>query len=332
MLSSSDNLIVTLLDQVDSISQQFVIHGYQNLVATYASTIYALIGLAVMMFGYGLLQGYVQLSGEEVVKRGLMWGGVLALALNWGNFSTYVYALFTKAPNEVALHMISAMPGSTFSSLIDGNTALQQAWSQGIGYAMAVWHIGGLAWFWAILLFMVVIAFTGIALFELIVAKFGLAIFLVLAPLVIPTFIFRTTKEAIFDGWFRHLVSFAFIPLFIYCALSLGIALLANVKTDIESAIAQNHLTIAAVAPYFMYTLVFIGLLIKSIGMATSMANGFSTGMIHHVANMAMAAKRSLSARQDSSRDQHNTKSLRENNTQDTHTQDSTLNNNPEPK
>lgn len=284
-------MIVALLNKVDSISQQFVLNGYQQLVNTYSPAIYALASLCVIIYGYAALQGWVSLSLAETSKRVLTIGFVLAFALNWGTFSDYVYRLFTQVPNEISGILIKAIPNSIYDTTGGINSALQQAWYDGFGFVSALWERGGLQnwfpYFWAAAVFVIVLLLVSISLIELIVAKFGLAIFLVLAPLIIPMMLFKATKEIIFDGWLKHLITFAFVPIFVTSALALGLSLLSDSVGTVQQAISADNVSITKIAPYVLFAVVCLGLVIKATHMAASIANGFTTGMSPHLGRAA---------------------------------------------
>lgn len=291
-------MIVGLLNQVDSICSTFVFHGYQNLVNAYSTAIEGLVCLSIIVFGYALLQGLVELSMTEVSKRVLTIGFVLALAMKWGVFSEYVYALFTNAPSEIAGHIVQSIPGVSFNNQASANAALQQAFYDGMSFVNAAWDRGSYhniaPYWWSIVLFVVVMALTGIALIELVVAKFGLAIYLVLAPLTIPCFLFQATKSSIFDGWLKHLITFAFIPIFIICALALGLMLMSAADTRIQQDIGSDLLTFTDLAPYILYAVITTGLVIKSTAMAASTAGGLAMGVSHRLGSHATTAKQWL--------------------------------------
>ncbi len=288
---SSGGMIVGLLNSMDSLSHTFVFQGYQNLVSTYKPAIEGLVLLAVIVFGYGSLTGWISLSLQEVSKRALLFGFILTFALNWGHFSEFVYSLFTNAPNEIASHLVESLPGNPFGGVGGVNEALQEAWYDLVTFYDAIWDRGSVSspmpYLWACLLFLIGLILLAIALIELIIAKFGLAIYLVLAPLIIPMLLFKATKEVIFDGWLRHLVGFAFIPIFITSALTLGLMLMAESDNAIKAAIAADQLTITAIAPHLISSLICIGLLLKATAMAASTAGGFSTASASWIGHKA---------------------------------------------
>lgn len=288
---SSGGMIVGLLNNMDKLSHTFVFQGYQNLVSAYKPAIEGSVLLSIIVFGYGSLTGWISLSLQEVSKRALLIGFILSFALNWGHFSQFIYTLFTAAPNEIASHLVQSIPGNPFTSAGGVNEALQEAWYDLMVFFDAIWDRGSLSspmpYLWAIMLVAIGLILLAIALIELVIAKFGLAIYLVLAPLIIPMLLFKATKEVLFDGWLRHLVSFAFIPLFITSALTLGLMLMAESDSAIKVAIATDQLTITAIAPHLISSLICIGLMLKATAMAASAAGGFSTHASQWVGNKA---------------------------------------------
>lgn len=290
----SGGMIVGLLNKMDSLSHSFVFQGYQNLVASYTHAIQGLVLLAVMVFGYASLTGWISLSLAETSKRALLIGFVLSFALNWGHFSEFVYKLFTLAPNEIASHLVQAIPGNPFTNTGGVNQALQEAWYDVVSFVSAIWDRGSLSspmpYVWAILLLLVGLILLAIALIELVIAKFGLAIYLVLAPLMIPMLLFKATKEILFDGWLRHLVGFAFMPIFITSALTLGLLLMSESDAAIKEAIASDQLTMTAIAPHLISSLICIGLLLKATAMAAGIAGSFSTTAAAWVGQKTMKA------------------------------------------
>jgi type IV secretion system protein VirB6 len=271
-------MFVSLLTKIDAIAKDFVIHGYQQLVQTYSPAIYGLVTLCLIIYGYAVLQGWLTFSLAEVSKRVLTIGFVLVIALDWGIFSRYIYVLFTN---------------SSFTNADSINEAFQQAVMNGIGYGVAIWERGSwqhwFPFFWGGGLILLVWLMIAIAIFELVIAKLGLAMFLVLAPLVIPMLLFKATQEFVVNGWLRHVIGFAFIPIFVTTALALCLLVLADSSSSFQLAIQKDRLEITDTAPYILATIACIGLLLKAAHMAVSFSHGFCTAMTPHIARAATA-------------------------------------------
>lgn len=277
----SSGILLSLLDQVDKLTANFVFNGYQHVVSAYSSAIVGLVCLSIVIFGYAVINGNSQLSLAEVSKRVLTIGFVITLAMNWGYFSEYVYKTFTVLPDQLSTQLMHAMPDVHYGDQGGVNAALQDAFYEGIKVGNATWDRGGmsniLSLVFAVFIYILVFILVGLALVELIAAKFGLAIYLVLAPVVIPLFLFQAMKSAIFDGWFKHLITFAFIPIFICTALGLGLSLMATSADFVQAGIHVDKLSITQMCGYVVSTLICIGLVWKATAMASSTAGGFAT-------------------------------------------------------
>jgi hypothetical protein len=98
-------------------------------------------------------------------------------------------------------------------------------------------------------------------------------------------------------------VTFAFIPIFITCALAIGIILMAKISQEMHGLIAANKpISLTQLAPYALCSIATIGLLIKASFMASSMANGFATGSANHFGRIGAATGAMLFGRKGKER------------------------------
>ena len=279
-MSIGTGMLVSLLETTDKITQDFIFHGYANLVTTYKTAIFALVGLSITAFGYAIVNGWVQLSLAELSKRVLLIGFCIAFSIHWDFFSKFIYTFLSKGPNDIALHLVRAIPGSHYGNQTSINSALQQAFYDGISFGQSAWDRGSwsneLPWVWAALIWLVTYCFAGIALLELITAKFGLAILLVLSPLIFPTMLFPASKAMLFNHWTRHLLGFALVPIFVMSAITLSLMLISQSVDTLQEAIKNNQLTLTQPVAYVLCSIVNIGLIKKSAYLAVSLAAGFS--------------------------------------------------------
>lgn len=294
-------MITSLLQTVDNITQQFIFSGYQNLAQAYTPAVYGLVGLAITAYGYAIVNGWVALAFSEFIKRVLIIGFVVALALHWDIFSEYVYDFFTNAPNDIASNIVKAIPNSQISDETSVYNALQQAFYDGMSFASASWDHGSIPnnvapYLWSIAIYILIFVITALAVVELIAAKFGMAIYLVLAPIIIPMFLFPVTKQAVFDGWLRHLVGFALIPIYIMSTIALSLMLMVVPTQSIQNAINSDSLTMTNISFYALAALIVAILLGIATSMAISTSGGFSTSLANRLENTASNARRSLTS------------------------------------
>jgi type IV secretion system protein VirB6 len=251
--------------------------------------------LAITFYGYAVLNGWVSLSMAETTKRLLLISFVISLALHWDFFSLYVYNFFTNAPNQIASHIISAIPGSLVSDQTSVYNALQQAFYEGIGFGNASWEHGSipsncLPYIYAIIIYILSFLIAAISVVELIASKLVMAIYLVLAPIIIPLLLFPATKALVFDGWLRHLVTCALIPIYIMSTIALSLMLMAAPTSNVQSAISSDALTLTNIGGYILCLLVVLFLTLIATHMAVSTAGGASTSLSHRLENLSAKA------------------------------------------
>jgi type IV secretion system protein VirB6 len=288
---TEQGIILALLNQVDSVSHQFVFQGYQQLAHYATPIVIALITLSIITLGYATLLGWVTLSLREVAKRVLMIGFVVTFSLNWGTFSGYIYAVFTHLPDDIAGQLLTAMSTHNGGTPTSVNQALQHTFYQTMSHVKVLWEQGGvsnpLPYVYSLVMVGLLLLLVGFALVELVVAKFGLALMLVLAPVMIPLWLFAATKSLVGEGWLRNMVTFALLPTLIAVVLSLVLLLFATVVSHTEQATLAGHMALGDIVPYLLYALVGIGLLRKTSLMASNMAGGMATLASHWLDNAA---------------------------------------------
>lgn len=311
-------MITSLIQTTDNICNQFIFDGYSSLAQSYSSAIYGLVGLSVTLFGYAIINGWVSLSMAEMSKRLLLIGFVVSAALHWDFFSEYIYNFFTTAPDQIASHIISAIPGTQVNDDASVYNALQQAFYAGIGFGNATWERGSipgncLPYLYALGIYLLSFLIAAISVVELIAAKFVMAIYLVLAPLIIPLMLFPATKSAVFDGWLRHIITCALIPIYIMSTIALSLLLMSVPSTNIQNAINVDSLTLTNIGGYILGLIIVFCLLIIATSMAISTAGGASTSLSHRLENVGSKAWKKLTERKDKNISHHKPKNKLEN-------------------
>lgn len=288
-------MITSLIQTTDNITEQFIFAGYSSLVQSYSTAIYSLSCLAITFYGYAILNGWVLLSIAETTKRLLLISLVISLALHWDFFSEYVYNFFTNAPEQIASHIITAIPGSLVSDQTSVYNALQQAFYEGVGFGNASWEHGSipsncLPYLYAVIIYILTYLIAAICVVELIASKLVMAIYLVLAPIIIPLLLFPATKALVFDGWLRHLVTCALIPIYIMSTIALSLMLMAAPTSNVQSAISSDALTLTNIGGYILCLLVVLFLTLIATHMAISTAGGASTSIAYRLENLSSKA------------------------------------------
>jgi type IV secretory pathway VirB6-like protein len=288
-------VITDFLTQTDRIIHHFVFNGYQALASHYQPMIISLVVISIALVGWGVLSGWLTLSIAELTKRALTIGFVLALALQWDIFAEFVYNVITCGPQEIASQVVGSLGGG------DINTGVEDILTKGMDVAANTWRAGSynnwLPYFYAIAIIILTFLIGALGLLEIIAAKFGMAIFLVLAPLIIPLYLFKATKEAIFDGWLKHLITFAFVPIFVALVLTITVLLMKYTIGNIQHVMdVRSALDMRVLLPYGLGSFVCIGLQWRVSHMAVSIAGGISASITQGMGGFVSGKLREKSA------------------------------------
>lgn len=214
-IPSYSTIIISLIAKIDLVTQNFVATGFQSL-ADYLEKPAALAAtLMIVLVGYGMLHGLIDMSIKTFNRLALTLGAVYALAFSWVEFNAYFINLFLHAANDIAGVMVQ---GKLFSfPFLPGtgqglNAALQTVLIESVKVGGWVMSKGGFTdWipYFIGLAFMlggtVVVALAAI---ELIVVKLYLAMLMAVAPFFICCLMFPQTKGQ-FDGWLAQIKGFS---------------------------------------------------------------------------------------------------------------------------
>lgn len=264
--------ISDILDNIDQATQLYAFNGYTALSQAVAPTLTLAITVYIACVGWSSLQGWTQLSVGQAVKHVIKIAIALTMATEWSFFSTYIYKVFTNGPNEVSAILMQAANSSSDSV----NSALQDAFNQGMSMGSAMYNLKGIS---PKLAALVVWAFNflvcGIALLELCIAKCGVAITLVLAPVFAACLLWEGTKS-IFDSWLRHALGFGLTPLFLSAVLLLIDQIMQLGLNELKDATNTGHQNIECITTFVLASIASTGLLIKAPQIAVGIASGIT--------------------------------------------------------
>ncbi|MEM7710168.1 MAG: type IV secretion system protein [Pseudomonadota bacterium] len=195
------------LDNVDT-----AILGYaENSFATFAGPIagvlqaMGLVGLALV--GFNTLLQWVPVRVSEYVKWGLRYVIVTAVATTWTQFAP-IYDIITNSPGALGASLMGIVGAPNLNTAFDAMITTLFDFSDALAdesgmfsislASIIVWIIGGLM--------------AAAAIIVISLGKIGLAMAIALAPIFIPTLMFRATSN-LFESWVRFTLGFALIPL-----------------------------------------------------------------------------------------------------------------------
>ncbi|MFO9067160.1 type IV secretion system protein [Legionella pneumophila serogroup 1] len=214
-IPSYTTFIISLNTKIDFATKSFIAHGYEILANYLKVPVASMCILLLVLTGYGMMYGFVELSRKTFMKIAFTIGAVYTLAFGWANFNAYFIGLFLDTANEISGILVQ---GKTFHfPFLHGtgsglNAALQTVLIEAVKVGGWVMSKGGFTdW----LPFFIGLCFmtggtlvVGLATVEVIVVKLYLAMLLAVGPFFLACLIFPQTKH-LFDGWLTQLKGFA---------------------------------------------------------------------------------------------------------------------------
>lgn len=277
---SYKTLISDLLTQVDTLLIDYVQHGYEALADYLAAPLGAAIVLFFVCYGVSISQGWIKGSVAGLTYSFFKIGVIYFLAMNWGDFSFYVYDLFYKGASEIGAVLLKASPiHFSVSEELDINSALQTVLDEIWKIAQWIFNKGGLnnpgSWIGGILVGLIGIFLIGLALLEIIIAKCMLSILFVIAPLFIAFTLFEVT-ETFFDRWIGACVGYSALMILISASLGIVLSLDYWIIDDMYTAQAEKT-TWLDTGTVILVTWVCIGIIKRIAFLAMSIGGTVST-------------------------------------------------------
>lgn len=189
--------------------------------------------LYVMVWGYLQLMGQVEEPFMAGVKRLLMLGLIMGVALHLWLYNSVIVDTVFRAPGELAAAVIGA-PDSV--SIVDrilfagDDTASLLIEKGGIFDGDFSYYLAGIAVY-------LIVGLTAIyTIFLLALSRIALSVLLALGPLFIAALFFDTTKK-FFESWIAQLANYAFITIL---TVMMATLMLTLVSTAAEQAAATG--------------------------------------------------------------------------------------------
>lgn len=301
------NFMVNLGHQIETITNTFTVDGYQALADVLRAPLGSAVILYIVLVGYATARGLIENTPKELFKLSLRLGIIYLLAMNWGNFATYVRDFFVIGSESMAnAVMKSASKTHSNQNIFQG---LQSVFNTMLDLGSSTMGEGGYRnlspYFCGILIYLSGALTLGLAFFEIVIAKLMLSITLCTAPLFLSLTLFDQTKP-FFDRWLGLLVGFSLVLVFVSSVLGLTVDLMSWAMTQVD--VNQGDLKGSTWVPLFIVSLFCImGILEaasigKSIGGAAStsggaaMVGGFIGAAMGAGAMAKQASKKSKSA------------------------------------
>ncbi len=278
------NIILGLFNQVHHLLDQFVFSSYHQLTLVLRMPLALCITIYVVLLGYSVSQGWVDLSINHVVKISLKLSIIFSLAMNWDFFSHYIVDFIQQGSGQLGSVLLKSSLG--FSKIDPQNGiegALQSILNHftKIGYWLwrrGSWHSLS-PYFEAIVIWGSSLALILYATFQLIISNIMLSILFVLAPLFFIFLVFDATKN-LFNRWFGHIISYALLMIFVSALLSLVLNITQWSISDITEYNLLNTLFIVSFIPIVVVCFINIFLIKYVANMAHNIGLSFSISFL----------------------------------------------------
>lgn len=280
MMPQYFNIVLKLFDQIHGLLNHFVYDSYHQLANTLKTPLALCISLYVVVLGYSITQGWVQLSLKQLILLALKLSVIYSLAMSWDFFSHYIVDFIQQGSSQLASALLTS--NKSFSSL-DANQGIEGALQivlthfTKIGYWLwrqGSWHSFS-PYFEAIIIWAVGLSLIIYALIQLIIANIMLSILFLLAPLFFSFLIFSSTS-ALFDRWAGHVIAYGLLIIFVSLLLSLVVSIVQWSIADITENNLLTTLFISTFVPVSIVCLVSIALIKRVSDMAHDIGLSFS--------------------------------------------------------
>lgn len=221
------NFVNDLLLNVDKQVNEYIFSGYHAVAQAFSWPLTTLLIIYFAGLGWLVIRALVPLTPLAVAWHMLKAAFIFAFALQWDYFSYFFVTFFLHGTDRLLGAVLGALqyPQSP-QTITDG---LAKAWETGTNVFANVWRMAGatsvLGTLLGLLGYLTIIGVVGMALFYIVTAKIAISVLLVLAPIILPMYLWRGTQE-IFNGWLRLLVQWLVAPLLIYMFAAMYMQLL----------------------------------------------------------------------------------------------------------
>jgi type IV secretion system protein VirB6 len=264
MQDNNIHFLDALLNDIENNVELYTVDAYGKLVAIIWPPLVALVGLYIVVQGIRLYLGQGDHSPTSYMRQTFIIVMITILATNWDWFAALIVNTVTKAPEVLIQALITNDAGSEdgttgfFTEFFDNSVEVFiKIFKEGGWTNIAPLFIGGVGMLAAVILVAAVFML-------LVAAKVLISVLLVLAPLIIPTYLFMASRN-ICLSWSRLLISTMFVPILVYAVSGLFMSIL---KTQLEGIQAED-VDIYKVLAYLVTVIICLLLMTQIPSLAT---------------------------------------------------------------
>ena len=276
------HIILSLQTKIGVLIDTYTSGGYQHLAKAYGPTISGVCVLYIIITGYLVISGKIEMPIKVFQTMAFKIGLVLSLALNWGFFSKYVVNLFFNGAEEIGDSLMTINP-FPMPDILSGKGIYIGLQSVFIEVAnVGAWVIQKGNWHnWGPILNGWLIQLTGglvtiLAFAEITIAKISMAVLFCTAPLFVAFTLFDFTKS-MFDRWIGALAGCSFVVILSSAVVSIYVSLL---HWTVAGHFVNKAVGVSIVGwmPIAFVALLCIPLISQIASIGRSIAGGCSSG------------------------------------------------------
>jgi type IV secretion system protein VirB6 len=206
----------------------------------YTAQMATLLEPAIVTLGtlYVLIWGYLHIAGriEEPVLEGLKRIAILALvfgvSLDLWLYNSVIVETFYRAPAALAGNLVGA---TDFVTIVDTILFRGDDVATALLAKAGVFH-GNFSFYFAAIAVYVVIVLTAVyTMFLLTLSRIALSVLLAIGPLIIPLFLFSSTRRLV-EAWLAQLATYAFVAILAGLVAALMMHLIDQSAAQAEAA------------------------------------------------------------------------------------------------
>jgi type IV secretion system protein VirB6 len=209
------------------------IHQYTLQMATLLEPVLVTLGTL-----YVLIWGFLHIAGriEEPVLEGLKRIAILALVFGVGLdlwlYDTVIVETFYRAPAALAGNLVGA---NDFVTIVDTILFQGDDVATALLAKAGILH-GNFSFYLAALAVYVVVGITALyTMFLLTLSRIALSVLLAIGPLIIPLFLFQSTRRFV-EAWFAQLATYAFVAVLAGLVAALMMHLIEQAASQAQAA------------------------------------------------------------------------------------------------
>jgi type IV secretion system protein VirB6 len=209
------------------------IHQYTSQMAAILEPALVTLGtLYVLIWGFLHIAGRVEEPVLEGVKRIAILAVVFAIGLDLWLYDTVIVETFYRAPAALAGRLVGA---NDFVTIVDTILFRGDDVATALLAKAGVFH-GNFSFYFAAIAVYVVIVITAVyTMFLLTLSRIALSILLAIGPLIIPLFLFQSTRRLV-EAWFAQLITYGFVAVIAGLVAALMMHLIDQAAAQAQAA------------------------------------------------------------------------------------------------